>query len=56
MTATWPWYGGASPMYPPVVAMTWPRAKFSADAIFSREGRRVIVTLHAAWPFATASL
>src|SRR5436309_11104334 len=26
MTATWPWYGGASPMYPPVVAITCPFA------------------------------
>src|SRR5581483_1910178 len=26
MTATWPWYGGTSPMYPPVVAITWPFA------------------------------
>src|SRR5579862_858090 len=26
MIATWPWYGGASPMYPPVVAITRPFA------------------------------
>src|ERR1700704_4584045 len=56
MIATWPWYGGASPIYPPVVAITCPFAKLSAAAIFSREGRFVIDTPHALWPSATASL
>src|SRR5439155_24858154 len=53
---TWPWYGGASPMYPPVVAITSPRDTVSAGAIFSRRGRSVIAVDHCSRPSATASL
>src|SRR6266508_5371060 len=51
--ATWPWYGGASPMYPPVVAIRRPFAKLSADASFSRSGSCVIDTRHDARPVRT---
>src|SRR5205085_11372541 len=44
IAATWPWYGGVSPKYPPVVAITSPRERLSAVPSFSREGSSVIAT------------
>src|SRR5690242_1427890 len=41
MITTWPWYGGWSPMYPPVVTYRRLPWTFSAAAIFSRAGRVV---------------
>ena len=55
MTATCPWYGGASPMYPPVVATTRPLSKLSEEAIFSREGSFVIERRQTACPVETES-
>src|ERR1700683_4872469 len=41
---TWPLYGGASPLYPDVVAYTYPFATLSAAAAFSVCGIRVMRT------------
>src|SRR5581483_11692097 len=56
IVTTCPWYGGASPMYPPVVAITSPLDTFSDDVIFSRVGSRVMRTVQTTWPFAASSL
>ena len=42
-------------MYPPVVAITWPRSKFREEAIFSRDGSLVIERRQAGRPLATES-
>src|SRR5438552_4312685 len=56
IVTTCPWYGGASPMYPPVAMITSPRLTLIDGVIFSCVGSRVRVVVQSTLPSETRSL